>query len=324
MKATAIASPNIALIKYWGKADDKLNIPLNNSISMTLNELKTTTTVEFSDKYSKDSLILNKKEATDLERVQRILNEVRRIAKIKESAKVVSENNFPTGAGLASSSSGFSALALAASKAAGLDLSKKELSILARMGSGSACRSVYGGFVEWIADKTSDGSYATQLAKPDYWDVRMLVAIIKEEEKEVSSTAGHALAKNNPFLETRLKIVDKYLKDVRNGIKEKDFTKVGKAAEFDCISMHATMMTSVPMLLYWTTGTVRIIHAINKWRNEGLETYFTIDAGPNVKVLCKPKDSKEVQKRLMEIKGVKNVIENKPGEDARIVESHLF
>lgn len=324
MKVTAIASPNIALIKYWGKYDYSLNLPLNNNISMTLDKLKTTTTVEFSEKYKKDSLVLNKREEENIERVERVLNEVRRLAGIKEKARVASDNNFPTGAGLASSSSGFSALALAASKAAGLNLNKKELSILARLGSGSACRSVYGGFVEWLAGKSSEESYAIQLAKPDYWDLRMLVSIIKEEKKEVSSTKGHALAKNNPFLETRLKILDKYLKDVRNGIKEKDFTKVGKAAEFDCISMHVTMMTSDPMLLYWTTGTVRVIHAVKRWREEGLECYFTIDAGPNVKVMCMPKDVREIEKRLREIKGVKDVIENRPGEDAKIIDQHLF
>jgi diphosphomevalonate decarboxylase len=324
MKFTAISHPNIALIKYWGKADEKLNIPLNNNISITLDKLTTTTTVEFSEKYPKDSLILNKKETANLERVERVLNEIRKMAGIKDKAKIVSENNFPTGAGLASSSSGFSALALAASKAAGLNLDKKELSILARLGSGSACRSIYGGFVEWLAGKKSEDSYAIQIAKPDYWDLKILVTIIKEDEKEVGSTKGHSLAKENPFLETRLKILDKYLKDVRNGIKEKDFTKVGKAAEFDCISMHATMMTSIPMLLYWTTGTIRVINAVKKMREEGLECYFTIDAGPNVKVLCLPENAKKIESKLREVKGVKNVIENRPGEDARISEDHLF
>ena len=198
------------------------------------------------------------------------------------------------------------------------------MSILARLGSGSASRSIYGGFVEWLAGKKNEDSYAIQIAKPDHFDMRMLVTIIKEDEKEVSSTKGHALVKENPFLKARLKIINKYLKEVREGIKKKDFTRVGKAAEFDCISMHATMMTSTPMVLYWTTGTIRVMHAVEKWRREGLECYFTIDAGPNVKVMCMPEDVKKIENKLKEINGVKDVIENRAGEDAEVSQNHLF
>src|SRR3989304_6673895 len=169
-KATAIAPSNIAFTKYWGRKDEVLRLPENGSISMCLSDLLTTTTVEFSENYTKDEVIINGGglEAGEAERVIKHLDRVRKMANISLKAKVVSNNNFPTGTGLSSSSSGFAALTLAASKAAGLNLSEKELSILARQGSGSACRSIPDGFVEWLDGDTNETSYAVSLYPPSF------------------------------------------------------------------------------------------------------------------------------------------------------------
>ena len=206
MKATAIAPSNIAFTKYWGKKDEVLRLPENGSISMCLSNLLTTTTVEFSPDFDKDEIIINGGgvEGGEAERVIKHLDRVRKMAGISDKAKMVSNNNFPSGTGLSSSASGFAALTLAASKAAGLNLPEKELSILARQGAGSACRSIPSGFVEWLDGDTSDTSFAVQIFPPNYWAIADVVAVVSEGRKEVATSAGHAMAQSSPFMKTRL------------------------------------------------------------------------------------------------------------------------
>src|SRR3989338_2743092 len=200
MKATAIGPSNIAFIKYWGKKDENLILPENGSISMNLSDLTTTTTVEFLQNLKEDSVIIDgKAEKKKIERVSKQLDRVRKIAKFSYKAKVVSQNNFPSGTGLSSSASGFAALTLAASKSAGLSLSEKELCILARQGSGSACRSIPDGFVEWIAGNTSETSYAYSLHPANYWDILDVVVIVSQHKKEISSTKGQELVASSTF-----------------------------------------------------------------------------------------------------------------------------
>ena len=328
-KATAIANANIALVKYWGKRNKELILPYNGSISMTCDGLFTTTTVEFSDKYSQDLVIINDEELKKDEKdILGHLERIRKMAGIKEKARVVSESNFPVAAGLASSASGLAALTLAAAKAAGLDLNQKELSILARQGSGSACRSIYGGFVEWLKGEKEDGldSYAKQIVDKNYWpEFRMIVTILTEEKKKVGSRAGMAqTVKTCPYYQGWLKTIEEDLKIVREGILERNFTKVGLRAEYNCLKMHALMMTTKPAIIYWEPATMEIIQNVINWREQGLECYFTIDAGPNVKVLCFQKEEKEIEKRLSRLKGVIKTIITKPGDDAKIIDRHLF
>ncbi|MBU1135432.1 MAG: diphosphomevalonate decarboxylase, partial [Nanoarchaeota archaeon] len=254
MKATAVANSNIALTKYWGKRDSKLMLPQNGSISMTLDGLNTTTTVEFNPTYENDIVILNDQELTDEKDVGEIIKHldlIREMAGITERVKVVSKNNFPTAAGLASSASGFAALSFAASKAAGLDFDKKELSMLSRRGSGSASRSIEGGFVEWHRGEREDGtdSFAEQIAPKDHWDFRMVTTIVSIEEKKVKSRAGMAQTlKTCPYYDKWLATVNEDINTVREGIKEKNFTKVGETAEFNSLKMHATMITTKPSI----------------------------------------------------------------------------
>lgn len=333
MKASAIANANIALVKYWGKRNKELMLPNNGSISMTTAGLNAHTTVEFDEKYKEDILILNGKEyKKGMEEyddyVGKFLSVVRQNYDINLRCKIVSNNNFPTAAGLASSAAGFAALAVAVNEALQLGLDKKELSMLARRGSGSATRSIYGGFVEWKRGSREDGtdSYAEQIAKPEYWpEFRMVVCVTTKEAKKVKSRAGMAqTVKTSPMYKAWLETVDEDLRAVREGILKRDFTLVGQTAEHNCLKMHATMITTKPSIIYWNAGTMDIIHAVLEWRDEGLECYFTIDAGPQVKILCLEKDAKEIAERVKEFPHIEDVIITYPGEDAKVVDKHLF
>jgi len=328
MKATTIANANIALSKYWGKRDKKLILPYNGSISMTCDGLCTTTTVEFGD-YAEDTIIINDEELQkEKEDIIKHLDLIREIAGIKQKAKMVSESNFPIAAGLASSASGFAALTLAATTAAGLKLNEKDLTILTRQGSGSACRSICEGFAEWFRGERSDGSdsYAESIVDKDYWsDFRMITTIVTEAKKKVSSRAGMAqTVETCPYYDGWLKTINDDLNKIREGIKKKDFSSVGLTAEQNCLKMHALMIATKPSIIYWFSPTMNIIQNVQLWREEGLECYFTIDAGPNVKVICLEKDEKEINKRLLELDGVIKTIICKPGDKAKITDEHLF
>ena len=321
MQITAKAPANIAFIKYWGKKDEKLRLPLNSSISMNLSDVFTVTSVEFSDLLKKDLLKIDGKtiEGKEKERVTQHLDRIRKLAGIKAKADVESQNNFPKGTGLASSASGFAALTMAASYAAGLFLSERQLSILARVGSGSACRSIPGGFVEWRAGDSSKTSYAYSLYAADYWDICDVIAIVGEASKKVSSTEGHVLAESSPFFKARINGMRKKVLEIKKTLKDKDFTKFGEILEAEAINMHAVMMTSKPALYYWTPETTRLILSLINWRDKGLESYFTIDAGPNVHVICKGRDVTKVRLRLKNLPGVRKVIVNRPARGTHTI-----
>ncbi|MFH0949345.1 MAG: diphosphomevalonate decarboxylase [Candidatus Aenigmatarchaeota archaeon] len=329
MKATAIANANIALVKYWGKRDKELILPYNSNISMTCDGMTTTTTIEFSDKQKEHVVIINDEEfKKDEKDIHGHLDRICKLAGIKQKAKVVSESNFPVAAGLASSASGFSALTVAACAAAVLKLHPRELSILTRQGSGSACRSIFGGFVEWHKGVENDGndSYAEPIADKNHWpEFRMITTIVEAKKKPVSSRGGMAqTVANCPYYEGWLKSVGGDLDNVRSGIKNKNFTLVGSTAEFNALKMHATMMTTQPPIIYWIPATMEIIHAVRQMREEGLKCYFTIDAGPNVKVMCMEDNEKEISNMLQELDGVLKTIVCKPGDGAHLTEKHLF
>lgn len=334
MKASAIANSNIALVKYWGKRDSKLLLPQTGSMSLTLDGLQTHTTVEFDPKYEEDILVINGKEVLEGtedydDYVGRFLTILREKAGSKLKAKMVSNNNYPTAAGLASSASGMAALALAASKALDMNLSKKDLSILARMGSGSASRSIEGGFVEWYRGEKDDGSdsFAEQIFPSWHWpELRMVIAVTSKKEKKIKSRAGMAkTVENCPYYRVwRDEIVPMHLDIIRKAIKEKDFKTLGQTAELNCLAMHATAMTTTPPIIYFSAGTMDVIHAVMDWRDEGLGCYFTIDGGPQVKVICLEKDAEEIASRLRKFENVEDVIIAKPGDGARLTDKHLF
>lgn len=325
MKKTAVSPSNIAFIKYWGKKDDKLRLPENGSISMNLSNLITTTTIEFNKEYKKDDVIFNgNKDINVGKRISLHLDRIREQVKDNRFAKVSIENSFPVATGLSASASVFASLSLAASESIGLTLSQKDLSILARFGSGSACRSIPDGFVEWLDGNSSNTSYAVSLYNETYWDIYDVVCIVSKNKKEVGSTEGQLYAQTSPFFKTRLMGMPNKIKECKDALKHKDFTKLGELSESEALEMHAVMLTSKPSLLYWTPESLLIMKAVKTLRTTGIEVYFTINTGQDVHVLCQKKDVEHLVKRIKEYKEVKEVIINKPSKGARIIPNHLF
>jgi len=325
MKATAIAPSNIAFIKYWGKKDEVLRLPENGSISMNLSNLLTTTTVEFNKIFKEDTVMFNgEKKSIENNRALKHIERIRKLAGITTKVKIVTENNFPTSTGLSSSASGFAALTLAATTAASLKLSEKELSILARQGSGSACRSIPDGFVEWLDGDTSETSYAKSLYKSDYWDIVDVVAIVSVEKKDIATSEGQKLATSSPFFSLRRNRMEEKIALIKQLMKKKDFVVFGELVEAEALELHAIMLTSTPSLIYWLPGTLRVMKAVKRWRQQGLSVYFTINTGQDVHLICQKKDAKKVSELALQIKDVKKTIINTPANGAYLTEKHLF
>ncbi|MBM3125179.1 MAG: diphosphomevalonate decarboxylase [Chloroflexi bacterium] len=319
--ANALAHPNIAFVKYWGNRDNELRLPSNGSISMNLDGLYTRTIVSFQPSLPYDELIVNGHEIAgkNLDRVSQVLELVRRMAGSKMHAEVMSENNFPTGAGIASSAAAFAALALAATRATGLELSESELSRLARRGSGSAARSIPGGFVEWQMGTAEKDCFAFSIAPPDHWDMVDCIALVNPEHKKTGSSEGHAIAGTSPLQGARVADAPRRLAICREAILKKDFEAFARIIEHDSDMMHAVMMTSTPPLMYWQAITVEIFHAVRTWRAAGLAAAYTVDAGPNVHVVCERASAGEVERRLRELPGVGDVLSAGTGGPAQIV-----
>lgn len=320
-KATCVSCANIALVKYWGDRDHALRLPANSSLSMSLAALTTTTTVEFSADPGRDVVTIGDSEASGSarERVVAHLDRVRALAAIGARARVVSRNNFPAGTGLASSASAFAALTVAACAAAGLDLSTDELSRLARRGSGSACRSVPGGFVLWDACDEDDCSFGRTIALPDHWDLRDVIAIVESTHKATGSTEGHALAETSPLQAARVASTPARLERCRAALLSHDFPALADVVEQDALAMHAVMMTSSPPLFYWRPATLAVVHAVRAWRQQGLPVAFTIDAGPNVHCICPAGSAPQVETRLLSIPGVQRVLTSGVGSASRLI-----
>ena len=325
MKSTAIAPSNIAFTKYWGRKDEKLRLPMNGSISMCLSNLLTTTTVEFSEKLKADDIIINgERREKEALKVSKHLDRIRKLAGISTFAKVVSKNSFPTATGLSSSASGFAALTVAGAKAAGLNLSEKELSILARQGSGSACRSIPGGIVEWLDGDTSDSSYAKTIFEKDYWNIADVVAVVSEGRKDISTSEAHESANSSPFMEVRVKGMKAKNELLKKIIKQKDFQKFGELIESEALELHSIYITQKPSLIYLTPNSLLIVKLCKKWRQEGLPVYFTVNTGQDVHLIVEKKNVKKLEKKLKEIPEVKEIIINYPGDGTKLSSKHLF
>jgi diphosphomevalonate decarboxylase len=327
MKARAVAHPNIALVKYWGKRDRELNLPAAGSLSVTLAGLETSTEVAFGREPGDDVIELDgeRLDADDRRhaRVSSFLDLVRARAGLETSARVRSRNDFPTGAGLASSASGFAALALAATSAADLELDPPALSRLARRGSGSAARSILGGFVEMRAGRAPDGSdaYAVNCAPPDHWELRCLIAVTRRGSKDLGSTAGMLRTeRTSPYYAAWVEEAAAAIAAARAAVGARDFSELTSIAEASCLRMHASAMAAEPGILYWNGATVELIHRVRRARRAGLEVFFTIDAGPHVKVFCTIEARDEARALLEEVPGVLEIIEASPGPGARLVD----
>lgn len=318
MNATARAHTNIALIKYWGKRDEKLFLPMNSSVSITLDQFYTTTSVEFCTCLSADVFVLNGHigSESETEKISSFLDLVREMAGEKMYAVVDSVNKVPTAAGFASSASGFAALAAAATKALAMDIDEKTLSQIARQGSGSACRSIYGGYVEWQKGEKEDGtdSFAKQLINENEWDLSILSVLLEAAPKKVLSREGmKRTVETSPFYAGWLDAVEGDLEVAKQAIELRDFEMLGNVLEKNALKMHATTLGANPPFMYWQSATFDVMHKIEELRSSGIQAYFTIDAGPNVKVLCQPKDEQFVQEALMNIPTVQDVYLCHPG-----------
>lgn len=320
-EATARAHPNIAFIKYWGNRNDDLRLPANSSISMNLDSLYTDTTVRWNQTQNSDTLILNGDKHTGqaLQRVSNHLDHIRKRLGLDSKAEVISDNNFPTGAGIASSASAFAALSVAAFAAADEELSVRELSTYARLGSGSASRSVPSGFVEWFAADTHEDSYAETVVEANYWDLVDLIAVVSSEHKKTTSQAGHPTAKTSDLQDARITGADNRLKIVRQAIFDRDFPTFAEVVEEDSNLMHAVMMTSKPPLFYWKPTSLTIMQLVREWRSEGLSVCYTLDAGPNVHCICTKEDAETVKKRLYDLSGVQDVRFASAGKGAQTI-----
>ncbi|EET89942.1 MAG: diphosphomevalonate decarboxylase [Candidatus Micrarchaeales archaeon] len=331
---TAIGSSNIAFIKYWGKRDGKINLPNNSSISMTLDRnVGTKTSVLFSSKLKSDRLFINGKEenikegANEKSRfISEMLAYCKKAAGINTNALIVSENNFPSDSGLASSASGGATLAFLLSNALDLKMDSREISIMARKISGSACRSVYGGIVKWDAGSKQDGSdsFAEQVVDHRYWpDLMDIIAIVDPSKKKVSSSAGHAITvKTSSLYRVRPQVAEEGVKKVVNAVTNKDFQVLAETVMRDSNNMHATMMDSWPPIMYLSDASRSIIYAMHEL-NESEGKYvaaYTFDAGPNAHIITTSSNRSKVIKMLEEIGVARSIIESKMGAGPEMLE----
>lgn len=316
--ARARARSNMALVKYWGKRDDALVLPFTGSLSMTLDALTTETEVIFTGATGADQLWLDGAPAQSGEarRATALLDLIRAKQPGLGAAEMHSRNSFPTAGGLASSASGFAALSAAAAWAAGIEVTSEQLSVLARRASGSACRSVFGGFVEWVRGERADGedSVARPVLPADAWDVAMAIAIVDTGRKEHSSRdAMKQSVLTSPFFGAWVETTQQDLNAARAAVRARDLEALGRIAERSFLKMHATAMTSDPPALFWKGPTLELIERVRKLRSEGIGAWATIDAGPHVAAFCAGADVGRVAAALRLIPGVREVVETRPG-----------
>ena len=299
-RATACA--NIALAKYWGKIDEALNLPSVPSISITLDALVTETTVTVDATLERDIVVLDGTERTDGDatRATELLERVRALTGIRHFAHVATANRFPTASGLASSASGFAALATAAARAYGADLKLPELSAMARRSSASAARSLYGGFVELPAGLPGDDSLAARpLAVAEHWDVAVVIALATNARKKTGSRDGMLeTARTSPYYDAWLQVAPLYAHEVRQGILARDLERVGRAMEASTYAMHASAWAARPAVRYAASATMTLLDVVDELRAQGTHAYATMDAGPHVKVLCAVADAMNVRAAL--------------------------
>ena len=321
MKATAIAHPIQGLLKYHGLKKPKERIPYHDSISVCAEALTTTTTVDASNLLKINDILINgKAPATkELERVETVLGELKRLAGFSGAFRVVSENSLKTGKGLGFSASGFAALGLAASKALELDIDLVSLSEVVRLGAGSSTRSLAGGFAIWYANKNGR-SYAEQLQAANMRDFCIVIVPIASD---VKTDEAHAEVLSSPLFKARLKNIGSLLEEMEEAIRNGDVDTVGRLAEEDTLNLHAITMTGKSRMVLWEPETVRIIKEVVKMREEDISAWYSIDTGPSVFINTCKKNADTITQRLRRI-GFQNTITSEVGENPRMTNGHLF
>ncbi|HFI0037150.1 TPA: diphosphomevalonate decarboxylase [Streptococcus suis] len=318
----ARAHTNIALIKYWGKRDKELFLPMNSSLSLTLDAFYTDTKVVFDPELTADEFYLNGmlQKEKEILKISRFLDLFCEYIGERAFARVESLNFVPTAAGLASSASAFAALALATATALDLDLSPATLSTLARRGSGSSTRSLFGGFVEWDMGTGSEDSMARPIDDAD-WDIGMVVLAVNTGPKKIASREGmdHTVT-TSPFYSAWVETAKQDLVDIKAAIASRDFEKLGQITEHNGMKMHATTLSANPPFTYWSADSLVAQEAVRQVREAtGLSAYMTMDAGPNVKVLCRASQMDELVAELAKVFPREKIITSKPGPAAYVL-----
>lgn len=318
MRAHAVAQPNIALVKYWGKRDGERNLPATGSLSLTLDTLWTKMSVELRAAAEADTLSVNgSDDGAMLGRVSRCLDRV--LGPGRPRAAVASESNFPIGAGLASSSSAFAALVVATSKAAQLDRDTLSLARLAGASSGSAARSFYEGIVELSAGEREID--VRSIASAQDWPLCIVIAVTEAGPKSIGSTeAMLRSAATSPFYRSWVERQDSDLGSARKAVEERDFERLGEVSERNCLKMHSIMWTSRPPVVYWNKATLNALETVRELRRRGVPVFFTIDAGPQVKAVCLPAACESVNAALSATEGVRQVFVSGLGSGARLLD----
>lgn len=320
--AIARAHTNIALVKYWGKKNQQLIIPFNSSISLTLDAFYTDTRVTFDEALTHDQLTINHvlQSAADTQRVHQFLEIVRQRAHLQTFAKVDTINHVATAAGLASSASGFAALALAASQAANLQLNRRDLSRLARRGSGSACRSIYGGLVEWQHGEDDLTSFAIPIEEKINWGLQMIAIVINNKSKAISSRNGMArTVATSAYYNAWVKAANEDIIAMKKAIADHDIDKIGIIAQNNALKMHATTMAANPGFTYLQPQTLQAMTIIDQLHQQGLSCFYTMDAGPNVKVICKQSQTTTLLNELRKYFDDQQLLVAKAGPGAHLI-----
>lgn len=324
MRATARARANVALVKYFGKRDLPLNLPATGSLSLTLEPLETVTSIAIDPALETDRVELDDEEAPRgfAARVSRFLDLVREMAGRDEKVRLSTTSTFPTAAGLASSASGFAAAALAASKAFGLDLDERGLSVLARRGSGSAARSIPGGAVVWEEGSTPDGtdSFAHSIAPPEDLPWSLVVGITDTGPKSIGSTEAMELTRlTSPLYSGWVESNRSDLAEAKEAVEKMDLEKLGDIAERSALTMHAAALASRPGIAYWNGSTIDALHLVREMRSNGTGAWFTCDAGPQPKVICSSSDELSVVRSMHQVEGIKGIIQCRPAGGAELI-----
>ena len=317
MRAEAVAQPNIALIKYWGKRDIERNLPAVSSLSITLDSLWTKMSVEFSDVLLQDELRIN--ESCDQKKLPRISACLDMVAGTnRPRASIISEGNFPIAAGLASSASAFAALVVAAAEASGKNRDTLSLARIAGAASGSAARSLFGGFAELQAGDTSID--VKTIAEADEWPLSVVIAITEEGQKPLGS--GDAMirsAKSSPFYSSWIEQQPSDITTARDAVLQQDFKQLATVSEHNCLKMHSVMWTSRPPIVYWNSATLSCMEAVRSLQADGHAVFFTIDAGPQLKAVCLPDEAEVVRFALDNCAGVVRTMVSGLGAGARLL-----
>lgn len=338
MKSSAIAPANIAFIKYWGRKDHKIFLPLSTTNSMNLSNCLAHTTFEFDENIKTDSIIIIDSNKVEKEikkesggkntMLFRTLDRIRDQSGTRLKARVVSELTFPLGAGIASSAAGMAAFVASGFMAAGMEEKVNDIPELSReirlSGSASAARSAADGFTELLYGESHEQSFVRMIAPPDHWDIIDLVAVVDSQEKSVTSSEGHEVAETSPFFNARVEYLKEKPDQARKAILDKDFATLAELSEVDSINMHAIMMTSTPPAFYFAPGSIVLIHKIRQMRADGVAVFFTFDAGANAHIICTKEHLSHVKREIEALQQVKFVIENSPCVGVRIVDKHLF